>query len=79
MTTLDLVRGGSADVVHTDGNFVTVLSTLPSPPGSPLEGRLGEWTLCIKVKSCKREGERFRIEGRWVNLSRVQRERLTGE
>ncbi len=63
MITLELLRGGSAEVVRTDGDSVTVLSTLPSPPGSPLEGRLGEWTLRIKVRSCKLENERFRIEG----------------
>lgn len=76
MTALALSRGGTAEVLETDGDTVTVLSTLSSPPGSPLEGRLDDWTLRIKVKSCKREGDGFRIEGRWVNLSRAQRDRL---
>ena len=79
--TLELVRGGTADVVETDGDRVVLSSTVAAPPGSSLEG---EWTAAgtrvrIKVRGCRREqstGERFRIEGRFVNLGRAQRARL---
>ncbi len=80
---LDLTKGGHAELVETDGDSVVVVSTAPSPPGSPLEGSEAGVTFQIKVRSCRRVGPeepaRFRIEGRWVNLSRAQRERVLSE
>ena len=41
MIVLELVRGGTAAVLELRGEDVVVLSTLSSPPGSPLEATLG--------------------------------------
>ncbi len=79
---LDLARGGSAAVLETDGDHAALLSSLPSPPGSTLELSLEGTSYRVKVRGCRRQaeadaaGRAFRIEGRWVNLSRSQRERL---
>jgi hypothetical protein len=83
MLVLDLVRGGSAAVVETDGDRVTLLSSLPSPPGSTLELTLEGSSYRVKVRGCRRvepdDAERsFRIEGRWVSLTREGRARVTG-
>ncbi len=71
-------KGGEADVVAIDGERVTLRSTISSPPGSPLSGKLrdGDTPIRIKVHGCKREGEGFRIEGRVIDLSRELRASL---
>lgn len=83
---LELSGGGHAELLSTDGDVVTLLSTRAMPPGSTLQGRdsSGE-TFQVKVRSSVRQhepdGERsfeFKIEGRFVNLSRAQRLRLVG-
>ena len=79
--TFELAAGGRADVVETDGDRVVLSSTVAAAPGSSLEG---EWRTVgarvrIKVRSCRREpstSDRFRVEGRFVNLSKTQRARL---
>ena len=83
MLTLDLVKGGSAVVLETDGDRVTLLSSLSSPPGSTLELSLEGEGFKVKVRGCKKveadAAERsFRIEGRWVSLSRGGRAKVTG-
>ena len=84
MIILDLARGGTAVVLEVTGEHVAVLSSLPSPPGSPLEATLDGQALRIKVRSCRRvdadeAGRAFRIEGRFVSLTREQREALRRE
>jgi hypothetical protein len=89
--TLALVGGGVATVLDTDGARAALDSTAPYPPGSTLKGEAsdGLGTYLLKVRSCRREPpsapetaittpSRYRVEGRWVNLSRSQRERLLG-
>lgn len=83
MKILELVRGGTLQVLEFNGEHVVVLSTLSSPPGSPLEAMLDGGTLRIKVRSCQKvaaddAGRTFRIEGRLVSLTRAQRESLGG-
>ena len=80
---LELVRGGTAAVLEVNGEHVVVLSSLSSPPGSPLEAKLDAGTLRIKVRSCQKvepddAGRTFRIEGRFVSLTRAQRDTLAG-
>ena len=81
MIVLSLHKGGSARLVSTDGDLVALLSSVPAPPGTPLEGELEGQSYRIKVRSCRRTGDDpelvYRIEGRWQNLSRAQRERVT--
>lgn len=75
-------RGGSARLLETNGDLVSVLSSLSAPPGTPLEGELEGKTYRIKVRSCRKSDEDpslpFRIEGRFQNLTREQRERVLG-
>lgn len=77
----ELVRGGSAQIVTTDGDRVTLASSAPSPPGSTLELSAEGTSYRVKVRGCRRsdaEGSErcFHIEGRWVSLTREGRERV---
>ena len=81
MKILELARGGTAAILEVNGEHVAVLSSLSSPPGSSLETLLDGGTLRIKVRSCQKvaaddAGRSYRIEGRFVSLTRVQRESL---
>ncbi len=91
---LSLSSGGEAGVVETDGVRAVLVSSAPFPPGATLLGESddGLGAYALKVQRCRREPPptemeapprdavppRFRVEGRWVNLSRPQRERLLG-
>jgi hypothetical protein len=72
--------GGEATVVSLGPKAIVVRSTVPSPPGSRLEGTLpGEppATLKVKVHGCKRQpGGDFEIEGRPIDMTREVRERI---
>lgn len=81
MLELALEGGGTAEVDESDGEHVVLLATRSSPPGSTLTGRAGDdGRFLVKVRGCRRvadqEPTRYRIEGRWVNLSRAQRARV---
>jgi hypothetical protein len=73
-------RGGDARVVSIDAGAIVLRSTVPSPPGSRIEGTLaGEppQTLRIKVHASKKQDEGdFLLEGRPLDLPRETRERL---
>lgn len=75
-----LVRGGVGVIESADASHVVVAVSAPSPPGSTLELMVAAAPLGVKVRSCRRvsdaEPARYRVEGRWVSLSRVQREAL---
>ena len=82
---LELNRGGDAFILSHNRDFVTLASTAPSPPGSTVEATLRaearSVTLRVKVRSCKRQDlpdgrSGFRIDGRFVSLSRGDREIL---
>ena len=78
---LSVKRGGEAALVENKDDFVTVRSSVPSPPGSTLDLLFEELPLQVKVRGCKRVDEGplpFRIEGRLVSLTRTARERLFG-
>lgn len=72
------IEGGRAELVETDGERVVLEATRAAPPGSRLDATLDGVDYSIKVRACKKSGATFRIEGRWVNLSRGQRERVLG-
>ena len=74
---LELEGGGRATLVETDGDRVTLHSTRAFPPGSPLSGASPLGALRVKVRGCKKDGDGFAIDGRFVNLSRTQREALS--
>jgi hypothetical protein len=72
--------GGEASVVSLGAKAIVLRSTVPSPPGSRLEGTLtGEppARLKVKVHGCKRQPEGdFVLEGRPVDMTREVRERI---
>jgi hypothetical protein len=78
-----LEKGGEARVVETNGDYITLESTRAFPPGAPLVG-VSEGNAeapgsqyRVKVRGSRRIAEGlFRVEGRLVNLSRPERERL---
>ena len=79
---LALAGGKPALLVAQEGESATIETPIPSPPGSTLELVLLGAPARLKVRRCLRlaEGDsaRFRIEGRWLDLSRAQRAALSG-
>lgn len=85
---LQLKRGGGdAFIVEHSDDFVTLASSAPSPPGSTVEathaGEARSVTVRVKVRGCQRQSlpdgrPGFRIEGRFVSLTRADREALFG-
>jgi hypothetical protein len=85
---LQLKRGGGdAFIVEHSGDFVTLGSVAPSPPGSTVEAvhaaATGSVTVRVKVRGCRRHPlpdgrDGFCIEGRLVSLTRADRETLFG-
>lgn len=76
-----LPDGGFAEVLETDGTFVAVRASVPSPPGATLVGTAeGGAAYRIKVRGCRKIEDgpppAFRIEGRFVDLTRDQRSAL---
>ncbi len=82
---LELAGGGNAWLLSIDGENGAIETERASPPGSTVELVVTGAPLRLKVRQCRRvdaeaapEGKaRFRVEGRWVNLSRAQREDLS--
>jgi hypothetical protein len=74
-------RGGEARVVSLRDDAIALVSSVPSPPGSRLEGTLaGEppARLRIKVHACRRRADGgFDLEGRTLDMTREVRERVT--
>jgi len=73
-------RGGEAVVVKIDAGGIVLRSTVPSPPGSRIDGTLqGEAPAGVRVKvhACKKQPEGdFVLEGRPLDLARETRERI---
>jgi hypothetical protein len=70
------------ELLTTDGQHVVVLSSVPKAPGTPFVvfGPSQE-RFEIKVRACRLAGDeqgRFRIEGRFMNLSAAGRQALLG-
>lgn len=67
-------KGGEADVIAFDGDHINVLSTTPSAPGSrPIGALPGGAEVRIKVARCKKQDDRFLIEGRLLDAPRETR------
>jgi len=84
---LTLKRGGDAFIVEHSGDFVQLASSAPSPPGSTVEatyaGEAHRVTVRVKVRGCRRDPlpdgrDGFRIDGRFVSLTRGDRQTLFG-
>lgn len=75
MTMIRWTKGGEAAVIEARDDLVTVRSTIPSAPGSRIEGRLPSGSgIRIKVARCKAEEGRFRIEGKLLDATRAVRD-----
>lgn len=74
------ITGGDARVVSLGPKVIALRSTVPSPPGSRLEGTLAgdpAAQLRVKVHGCKQQPEGdYLIEGRPIDLTRVIRQRV---
>ena len=84
---LTLKRGGEAFILEHSGDFVTLGSSSASPPGSTLEatfaGPARSVSVRVKVRGCRRDAlpdgrEGFRVDGRFVSMTRGDREILFG-
>jgi hypothetical protein len=74
---ITLTRGGQARLTGLDGDRGTLDSDTAAAPGSRLSGVLpGGRSICLKVHRCVRVGERFVVEGRFIDLTREMRLRL---
>jgi hypothetical protein len=82
---IDWAKGGDAAVMSLADDAIVLRSTIPSPPGSRIEGKLqGEppetARVRVKVHSSKRQSDgSFVLEGRVLDLTRGLRARLGGE
>jgi hypothetical protein len=74
-------KGGEARVAaFAPDGAITLGSTIPSPPGSRLEGSLEGSRVRVKIHSArKKEDGTFVLEGRVLDLTREMRDRLTEE
>jgi hypothetical protein len=82
---LTLKRGGDAFIIEHEGEVVVLASSAPSPPGSTVEASYASdvrsVSVRVKVRGCRRESlpdgrDGFRIDGRFVSLTRSDRELL---
>ena len=72
-------KGGEAAVIEAKDDLVSVRSTIPSAPGSRIEGRVPSGSgVRIKVARCKADGSRFRIEGKLLDATRAIRDEVAG-
>lgn len=72
-------KGGSASLIALVDLTITLRSSISSPPGSRLEGKLPSGNpLQVKVHGCKREGDSFVLTGRVFNASRAVLDELRG-
>ncbi len=71
---------GHASILSVNGDRIALCSTVPSPPGSRIEGApvaASHSPLCVKVSSCRRQSDGdFVIEGRLIDATREVRQML---
>lgn len=64
-------KGGEATVTALEGDRISLLSTTPSAPGSRPDGALASGAkLRLKVARCRRQEQRFLLEGRLIDTTR---------
>jgi hypothetical protein len=74
-------KGGEATIVSIGADTIVLLSTVPAPPGSRIDGTVagegGGTPLRVKVHGSKIEGAgEFVLHGRPLDMTRAVRERL---
>jgi hypothetical protein len=74
-------KGGEARVVaFSPDGAVTLRSTIPSPPGSRIEGALEGSSVRVKIHGAKKQEDgTFVLEGRVLDLTRDLRARFEKE
>ncbi|MBL8612389.1 MAG: hypothetical protein JNL38_33925 [Myxococcales bacterium] len=79
---IDWEKGGHAEVVSVSNDAIVLVSTIPSPPGSRIDGAVAGVAggrVRVKVHSSKKQPDgSFVIEGRPLDLGRALREALAG-
>jgi len=73
-------KGGEAVVLALEDDAITLRSSVPSPPGSRIEGALEGPRELVRVKvhsSKQKEDGSFVLEGRVLDMTRALRERLS--
>jgi hypothetical protein len=74
---LSFQKGGGAFVLSLTGDRITLSSSIPSAPGSRLDGVLANGgALRVKVASCRKSEDpapSFTIEGRLIDTTREVR------
>jgi hypothetical protein len=76
---LDWEKGGTARVLAIAKEAVTLRSSIPSPPGSRIDGTLrdGGAKVRFKIHGSKKQPEGdFVLDGRAIDMTRELRERL---
>ena len=77
---LSWTKGGTASFLTVADDVVTLRSTIPSPPGSRIEGTLASdpaVTVKIKIHGSKLEEDgSFTLKGRLLDANRALRDRL---
>ena len=72
--------GGEAEVTVLDGERITLRSTTPHAPGARPEGSIESGAAVrVKVARCRRDGERFVVEGRLISATRALLAELEGK
>jgi hypothetical protein len=73
-------KGGEASVVSLKDDAIVLRSSVPSPPGSRIEGVLAAETsqsVRVKIHSSKKQAEGdFVLEGRVLDMTRGLRDKL---
>lgn len=73
-------KGGTANVVRLDKDAVTLSSSIPSPPGSRIDGTIAPdfaTTMRVKIHGSKLQADgTFVLEGRAIDWTRDVRARL---
>ena len=73
-------KGGEAELLALGADAITLRSTIPSPPGSRIEGALASpppATVKVKIHASKRQDDgSYVLEGRPLDLTRELRDRL---
>ncbi len=74
------LKDGEARVLRVSGDAIALRSTVPSPPGSRIDGEVvGGAKVRVKIHASKRQEDgSFLLEGRLLDATRELRERLTG-
>ena len=78
---IDWTKGGQATVISLVDDAIALRSSIPSPPGSRIEGKTeGGEAVRVKIHSSKRQEDgSFVLEGRALDMTRAVRSVLAGE